>query len=100
VIAVVAIVIFGGLVAGFSSTEDLVRATSALFIAVYVLATLSAVRILDGTTRAAALAALILTLVLAVFSAQFLVVPAIVAVASVTLRRRLKSGRRLKAVAG
>ena len=90
VIAAVAIVIFGGLVAGISSTEDLVRATSALFIAVYVLATLSAVRILDGASRAAALAALVLTLVLAVFSAQFLVVPAIVAAGSVALRRRLK----------
>ncbi len=90
VIAAVAIVIFGGLLAGISSTEDLVRATSALFIAVYVLATLSAVRILGGATRAAALAALVLTLVLAMFSAQFLVVPAIVAAGSVALRRRLK----------
>jgi amino acid efflux transporter len=89
VIAVVAIVIFGGLVAGLSSTEDLVRATSALFIAVYVLATLSAVRILDGASRAAALAALVLTLALAVFSAQFLAVPALVAVGAVALRRRL-----------
>ena len=72
--------IFAGLVAGLSTTEDLVRATSALFIAVYVLAILSAVRILDGAGRGAALAALALILVLAVFSAQFLLVPAIVAV--------------------
>jgi amino acid efflux transporter len=96
VIAAVAIVIFGGLVAGISSTEDLVRATSALFIAVYVLATLSAVRILDGASRAAALAALVLTLALAVFSAQFLVVPAIVAVAAIVLRGRLRSSHRMR----
>jgi amino acid efflux transporter len=88
-IAAVAIVIFGGLLAGVSTTSDLVRATSALFIAVYVLAILSAVKILDGAVRAVAAVALTLTFALAVFSAQFLVVPAVVAGGALLLRRRV-----------
>ena len=90
-IAAIAILLFGGLLAGFGTTEDLVRATSALFIAVYVLATLSAIRILDGAVRAAAIVALALTLVLAVFSAQFLAVPLLVAAGALLLRRRLRA---------
>ena len=88
-IATVGVVLLGALVAGLSSTDDLVRATSACFIAVYVLATLSAVRILGGAARAAAVAALALVLVLAVFSTWFLAVPAAAALGSVALRRRL-----------
>jgi amino acid efflux transporter len=88
-IAAIAVVLFGGLLAGVSTTSDLVRATSALFIAVYVLAILSAVKILDGALRAVALGALALTVALAVFSAQFLVVPAVVAIGALALRRRL-----------
>ncbi len=42
------VAILGLLVAGVSSTDDLVRATSACFIAVYMLAVLSAARILTG----------------------------------------------------
>src|SRR5207245_2660009 len=52
--AVAEVVLLGALVAGFSSTSDLVRATSACFIAVYVLAILSALRILAGRVRALA----------------------------------------------
>jgi amino acid efflux transporter len=89
-IAAIAIVVLVGLLAGIGTTEDLVRATSALFIAVYVLATLSATRILDGATRVAALAALVLTVGLAVFSARFLVVPVVVAGAALVLRRGLR----------
>jgi amino acid efflux transporter len=88
-ISAVAIVIFAGLVAGIGTTEDLVRATSALFIAVYVLAISSAIKILAGAVRVAAFAALVLTLTLAVFSAQFLLVPVAVAAASLLLRHRL-----------
>jgi amino acid efflux transporter len=88
-IAVVGTVLLGGLVAGASSPNDLVRATAACFIAVYVLAILSALRILDGRARAAALVALVLTIVLAVFSARFLAVPAVAAVAAVLLHRVL-----------
>ena len=88
-IAVVGVVLLGGLVAGLSSTDDLVRATSACFIAVYVLAILSAIRILDGGARLAAMVAFALVLVLAVFSSWFLAVPAISAAAALGLRRSL-----------
>jgi amino acid efflux transporter len=82
-----AAVIFVGLIAGIGSSEQLVRATSACFIAVYVLALAAAVRILDGRTRIAAIATLALTLVLAAFSAAYLAVPVVAAVAAVVLRR-------------
>jgi amino acid efflux transporter len=85
----VGVVLLGGLVAGFSSTDDLVRATSACFIAVYVLAIFSAIRILDGRVRLAAVVALGLVAVLAVFSAWFLAVPAVAAVVSLGLHRTL-----------
>jgi amino acid efflux transporter len=91
VITAIVVVILGGLIAGLGATEDLVRATSALFIAVYVLAILSAIRILDGMPRIAAASALVLTMALAVFSAQFVLVPAVVAVAALVLRRRVRA---------
>jgi amino acid efflux transporter len=90
VIAAISVVIIAGLVAGISSTEDLVRATSACFIAVYVLAIGSAIRILHGRIRIAAFLALILTIALGVFSARFLAVPAVVSVGALVLRRRLR----------
>jgi len=86
----ISVVVFAGLAAlaaGVSSTEDLVRATSALFIAVYVLALLSAIRILSGKIRLAAGFALAATLVLAVFSAGFLIVPVVAAAVSLMLWR-------------
>jgi amino acid efflux transporter len=89
VIAVVGVTLLAGLVAGIGSAEDLVRATSALFIAVYVLAIVSAIRILDGRVRLAAVFALAAVLALAVFSAAFLVVPATAALGAVALRRAL-----------
>ena len=75
-LAVVCTSLLAALVAGFSSTDTLVRATSACFVAVYVLALGSAVRILDGTARLAAAVALVLMLVVAVFSSVYLLVPA------------------------
>jgi len=74
------------LAAGVSSTADLIRATSACFIAVYVLALASAARILTGQLRAAALVALALISVVAVFSAKFLLVPAFAALIAVAAR--------------
>jgi amino acid efflux transporter len=91
VIAAAGVTLLAGLVAGVSSTDDLVRATSALFIAVYVLATVSAVRILEGRVRVAAFAALALVAALAVFSADFLVVPVVAAAGSLLLRRGRRS---------
>ena len=89
IIALISVVLLAGLVAGISSTEDLVRATSACFIAVYVLAIGSAIRILDGRIRIAAYLALILTVALGVFSAQYLAVPAVVVAGALLLRSRI-----------
>ena len=86
----ISVVLLGGLVAGISNTEELVRATSACFIAVYVLAIGSAIRILRGRIRVAAYLALILTIVLGVFSAQYLAVPSVVLVGALLLRRRVR----------
>ena len=82
--------LLAGLVAGIGSTSDLVRATSALFIAVYVLAVVSGVRILSGRARAAASSALVFVLALAIFSAGFLVVPAVVAAGAIGLLRAVR----------
>jgi amino acid efflux transporter len=86
-------VVLGALAAGVAGPDDLVRVTSACFIAVYLLALTSAVRILAGAARVAALAALALSAVLAAFSALFLAVPAAAAGAAV-LQARLRARRR------
>jgi len=87
VLAIVGTVLLVALGAGFSSAADLVRATSACFVAVYVLSLTSAVRILSGRTRAAAVVSLALVGVVAVFSSTFLLVP--LAAAAVALTARL-----------
>ena len=90
VVAPAVIAILAALAAGVGSTDDLIRATSALFIAVYLLALTSAGRILDGPVRAAALLSLAATAVLAVFSEWFLVVPVGVAALSLGLLRLVR----------
>jgi amino acid efflux transporter len=87
VIAAVGVTLLLALLAGFSNTDQLVRATSACFIAVYVLAVYSATRILDGRLRALAWVTLAMVLVLAVFSTWYLAVPVVAAAASVLLHR-------------
>ena len=87
---VTTVTLLGLLVAGFSSTGDLIRATSACFIAVYLLAVLSAARILTGRVRAVALVTLATVVGLAVFSSWFLAVPIVAAALSVTLRQSLR----------
>ena len=88
-IAVPGITLLAALVAGVGSTGALIRATSACFVGVYLLALGSAVRILDGAPRAAAVVALALIAVVAVFSSFYLLVPAVVAVVALVLRRSL-----------
>ncbi|MFL5927168.1 MAG: APC family permease [Gaiellaceae bacterium] len=88
-IGAVGVALLSALVAGLSSTDDLIRATAACFIAVYVLAILSALRILRGRIQLAAAAALFLTLAVAAFSGRFLLVPALSGVLAYLLRRRL-----------
>jgi len=85
VIAVIAVVL-----AGVGTTSELIRATSACFIAVYVLALLSAVRILDGSVRVAAAVSLALAVAVTVFSAAYLAVPIAAGGAALVLRHRLR----------
>jgi amino acid efflux transporter len=85
------------LIAGVSNTSELVRATSACFIAVYVLVLASAVRILEHRTRSLAVITLALTLVLAVFSSWYLLVPAGAGAVALALRRSLRQRSTLAA---
>src|SRR5205814_2022458 len=89
VFAVAEIGLLAALVAGWTNTGDLVRATSACFIAVYVLAIFSALRILDGRVRRVAAVALATVLVLAMFSTWFLVIPVVAAAGSLAMRRSI-----------
>jgi amino acid efflux transporter len=85
-LGVTACFLLGALAFGVSSTGALIRATSACFIAVYVLALASAVRMLAGRLRATAVLALALICVVAVFSSAFLLVPALAALLSLGFR--------------
>jgi amino acid efflux transporter len=85
------VVFMTGLVAGVGSTDALVRATSACFIAVYLLALGSALRILDGWVRIVAGIAVATVVVLAVFSSWFLLVPVAAAAASLVLKSSLRT---------
>ena len=77
VVFVIGVVLLGALVAGYANADELVRATSACFIAVYVAATAAAVRILRGAARAAALVSCAFSVAIALFSAWYLLVPVI-----------------------
>jgi len=96
-IAVFGVLVLGGLLAGLSNTDALIRATSACFISVYVLALWSAIRILEGGFRRAAAFTLVLTLVLAVFSAQYLLVPVVAGLLAAGLYGRLHRNLQLAA---
>jgi amino acid efflux transporter len=85
-LAVTSAILLGALVAGAISAAALVRATSACFILVYVLALASAVRISSGALRAAAVVALALICVVGVFSSWYLFVPAAAALLSIGFR--------------
>jgi amino acid efflux transporter len=68
------------------SVEGLVRACSASFVAVYVIATAAGVRLLDGAPRTAAAVAFAAVVAVLAFSGPYLLVPA--AIAGVALIRR------------
>jgi amino acid efflux transporter len=74
------------LAADLFSVDGLVRACSAAFVAVYVIATAAGVRLLTGAARAAAAVAFAAVVVVLAFSGPYLLVPA--AVATVALIRR------------
>jgi amino acid efflux transporter len=95
-LGVLATVFLGALAAGATSASELIRASSACFVVVYVLALASAVRLLAGRLRAAAALSLTLVCVVAVFSSAYVAVPAgaallVLGVRSAGARR---SGRR------
>jgi amino acid efflux transporter len=90
VYAPVVLIVIALVLAGVGTTDELVRATSACFIAVYILSLLSAIRILDGRVRLAAGASLVLSVAIAVFSAGYLAVPVVAAALAFALRRRLR----------
>jgi amino acid efflux transporter len=64
------------LAAGLVGPTDLIRATSSLFVAVYVLTIASALRVLRGRARVAAIAAVIMVAAVALFSGWYVVIPA------------------------
>ncbi len=70
------------------SVDGLVRACSASFVAVYVIATAAGIRLLDGSARAAAAVAFAAVVVVLAFSGPYLLVPAAVAVAALAFTQR------------
>jgi amino acid efflux transporter len=75
-LAVTSALLLGALAVGVTGTTELVRATSACFVAVYVLVLASTVLVLRGRPRAVAATALVAMAVVAVFSSVYLLVPA------------------------
>ena len=96
VLSATASALLGLLAAGVVDPEGLVRATSACFVVVYVLALGSATRILEDRARVIAAIALVLVSVVTVFSGPFLLVPLIAAAVTVTTR---SARRRVSATA-
>jgi hypothetical protein len=68
---------FAVLLPGWLTAAELVRATSACFVVVYVITTASAVRLLRGAARICALVSFALMAVVAAFSAAYLLAPAL-----------------------
>lgn len=91
-LAVTGCCLLAAFAAGISSADELIRATSACFVAVYVLALAAAVRMLTGRLRAAGAPARSrgrgarAHLCVAAFCSTYLVVPAVAALAFVGLR--------------
>lgn len=74
--------------AGLIDVDGLVRATSASFVAVYVIATAAGVRLLTGAARTAAAVAFAAVIVVLAFSGPYLLVPAAVAAGAFVFTRR------------
>jgi amino acid efflux transporter len=86
VIAAAGAILLIPLGADLLSVEGLVRACSAAFVAVYVIATAAGVRLLTGAARAVAAVAFAAVAVVLAFSGPYLLVPA--AIAGIALLRR------------
>jgi amino acid efflux transporter len=91
VIAAVGGVLLAPLGTELLSLEGLVRATSASFVAVYVIATAAGVRLLTGAGRASAGVAFAAVALVLAFSGPYLLVPAAVA-AGALLAGRIRAG--------
>jgi amino acid efflux transporter len=104
VVFVICIAMLGILAAGGASASTFVRATSACFILVYVLALASALRITSGAVRACAAVALALIAVVGIFSSWYLLVPAAATLLTLGLRytaaRHVEGMRSLREEAG
>jgi amino acid efflux transporter len=87
-LAATSTVMFVLLAVGAFSVDTLVRATSACFVAVYVLALAAAVRTLEAGGRVLAVVALAAVGVVAAFSSVYVLVPAVAALLVLVLRRR------------
>jgi amino acid efflux transporter len=98
VLAVTSALLLGALAAGVTGTTELVRATSACFVAVYVLVLASAALVLRGRPRAIAATALVAMAVVAVFSSIYLLVPVIAGGISVLVHTVNNKRRRQPAV--
>src|SRR5437868_2921962 len=81
----------GALAAGWLNATDLVRATSSLLVAVYVLTIASAVRILHRHDLAIAASAVVMVVIIAAFSGWYALVP--LAVAGLSLMQRYLHNR-------
>jgi amino acid efflux transporter len=86
-LAISAAFLLAALSTGVATSSDLVRATSACFIVVYVIALAAATRMLKGWPRAAACLTLTLMCLVGAFSFVFMVVPALAAAAAIGFRR-------------
>ena len=88
VFAALGAVLLAPLAAGLLDVEALIRACSASFVAVYVLATAAGVRILSGGARRSAAIAFVAVTVVFAFSGPYLLVPAVIAAAVLAARRQ------------
>jgi amino acid efflux transporter len=79
VLAAVAALVLVPLGLDILGVDGLIRATSAAFVAVYVLATAAGVRLLEGTARACAAVAFVAVTAVFAFFGAYLLVPAAVA---------------------
>jgi len=92
VIAAVGVTLLGASLAGVITTDVLVRAASACFIAVYAAATASAIRILAGRARTVAALAAVPVLLVTLFSGWYLLIPALSGAGFTSVRRRTRRG--------
>jgi amino acid efflux transporter len=88
--ALFAAVLLAVLASGALGLDGLMRACSAAFVAVYVLATAAGVRLLDGRARTAAAVAFAAVLVVFAFSGAYVLVPVAVALLAARPRARAR----------